>query len=208
MPWAKGQKFSDEHKRKLSIAGKGRRHTSQTRAKMSESAHTGPLPSDVRSKISNSLTGRRLSEETRAKISASLKGNKRRAGPPSKSQIEKQKAWWTPERRQEQARRMRGKICPTSETGPELAVQERLERMGVVFEAQAHIDGDPYHTWDFAIPSKRVLIEVDGCYWHGCRRCGFKGLAVNHRNDKAKNTIARRLGWRLIRIKECRAIRD
>jgi G:T-mismatch repair DNA endonuclease (very short patch repair protein) len=92
---------------------------------------------------------------------------------------------------------------PKSDTKPERAVRAKLESLHVEFQAQAVIDGDPYHVWDFAIPSQRVLIEVDGCYWHGCKRCGQKGMPGTHRHDKAKNTVAKKLGWHLIRIREC-----
>lgn len=61
--------------------------------------------------------------------------------------------------------------------------------------------------WDFAIPVSRVLIEVDGCYWHGCEACGYPVPKQKRKEDRRKNTIAKRSGWRLIRIPE-HAVKD
>lgn len=78
--------------------------------------------------------------------------------------------------------------------------------LGVDFLSQSLVEGDPFHVWDFVIPSLRLLIEADGCYWHGCQRCGFKGFPYNRRSDAAKNTVAVKLGWRLIRVQECQLV--
>jgi hypothetical protein len=55
-PWNIGQTISEDHKAKISKAGKGKSHSEETKAKMSKS-----------------LKGKTHSEETKAKISASLK---------------------------------------------------------------------------------------------------------------------------------------
>lgn len=47
-----------------------------------------------------------------------------------------------------------------------------------------------------------LLIEVDGCYWHGCELCGFPGLPGNKRSDARKEDYARRHELALLRIPE------
>ncbi len=87
-----------------------------------------------------------------------------------------------------------------SGTRPELLVQAHLESLGVVLVAQYALGGALY---DFAIPSRSLLVEVDGCYWHNCESCGYRGARPEaYRTDKRKNTLALRAGWRLIRIPE------
>lgn len=86
----------------------------------------------------------------------------------------------------------------------ELSVQAMLERSGLEFKAQYTPSDIGRFVFDFAIPSKRVLIEVDGCFWHGCKRCGHPGLLSNRANDAKKSWFAKHHGWRLIRVKGCR----
>jgi len=44
---------------------------------------------------------------------------------------------------------------------------------------------------DFAIPDKKIAIEVDGKYWH-----------KNKKKDRFRDWMLKRDGWRVIRIKE------
>ena len=61
------------------------------------------------------------------------------------------------------------------------------------------------YQYDFYIPSKNTLIEIDGIYWHG------KGIddaklnetqKRNRLNDNRKTCIAKENGYDLIRIWE------
>ena len=66
---------------------------------------------------------------------------------------------------------------------------------------------------DFAFRKQKVAVFVDGCFWHGCPRCfrlpkqnrAFWKAKIegNRRRDRSVNGRLRRLGWRVIRIKEC-----
>lgn len=66
---------------------------------------------------------------------------------------------------------------------------------------------------DFVFASKRLVLFVDGCFWHGCprhkripkSRVRFweNKLARNQIRDRLVNQTLRRLGWRVIRIWEC-----
>ena len=64
--WYKGQKLTEEHKKKISKATKGRRGTWRGEK----------LPDYIKEKIRKTLTGHKLSEKTRKRISISLLGVK------------------------------------------------------------------------------------------------------------------------------------
>jgi len=65
---------------------------------------------------------------------------------------------------------------------------------------------------DFQFPSERLVVFVDGCFWHGCAKC-FKGPRTrtgywiakidSNRNRDRRNSVAlRRDGWRVLRVWE------
>ena len=67
---------------------------------------------------------------------------------------------------------------------------------------------------DFAFKKQKVAVFVDGCFWHGCPRCfrlpkqnrAFWKAKIegNRRRDRSVNGRLGRLGWKVIRIRECR----
>lgn len=59
-----------------------------------------------------------------------------------------------------------------------------------------------YYSIDEADPFNKIAIEIDGCYWHGCEKCGFKGDIRIINIDKRKETFLKNRGWIIIRIKE------
>jgi DNA mismatch endonuclease, patch repair protein len=72
----------------------------------------------------------------------------------------------------------------------------------------AEIAGKP----DFAFREQRLLLFVDGCYWHGCPRCYrrpssnteyWDAKVLRNRARDVRTTAAlKREGWRVIRIWE------
>jgi len=66
---------------------------------------------------------------------------------------------------------------------------------------------------DFAWPGRKVAVFVDGCFWHGCRRCKHlprtntefwrNKIDTNKRRDRRVTQSLRRKGWTVLRIKEC-----
>lgn len=81
-----------------------------------------------------------------------------------------------------------------------LKVKAHLERNGVRSQTEYQVG---YYKIDEAIPGYKIGIEVDGCYWHGCSKCGFPGVSGNSTIDKRKNTYFYNKGWTIVRIKEC-----
>lgn len=120
-------------------------------------------------------TGRTHSEETKRKIAEANKA-----------------AWVTaPESRREHSRRVIRLAWQRSaethqDTSIERIVAARLDAEGVVYVKQKRL-GMFYV--DFFIPAGKRVIEVNGCYWHACARCGFGA----HQDQAARD--ARKLGW-------------
>lgn len=66
---------------------------------------------------------------------------------------------------------------------------------------------------DFVFHEVRLIIFVDGCFWHGCTRCKrppktnvsfwTDKVRMNQRRDKKVTAVLRREGWIVIRVKEC-----
>lgn len=83
------------------------------------------------------------------------------------------------------------------DTWPERQLEKQLQEQGLKYEKQKRI-GDMIV--DFYLPQRNLVIEVDGCWWHGC---------VEHcpTSRKPDNFEARRqtlsvLGYQAIRIWE------
>lgn len=65
---------------------------------------------------------------------------------------------------------------------------------------------------DFAFREQRVLLFVDGCYWHGCPKCYRRPssnrdywdakIARNRARDVKTAVWLKRDGWRVLRIWE------
>lgn len=65
---------------------------------------------------------------------------------------------------------------------------------------------------DIVFTRARLVVFVDGCFWHGCRKCGRvpksnrgfwkKKFAINLKRDRAVSGILRREGWAVIRVPE------
>jgi len=66
---------------------------------------------------------------------------------------------------------------------------------------------------DFLFRKQKVAVFVDGCFWHGCHKCfrlpkqnrAFWKVKIegNRKRDRLVNGRLRRLGWKVIRIREC-----
>jgi DNA mismatch endonuclease (patch repair protein) len=88
------------------------------------------------------------------------------------------------------------------DTQPEKEMKVSLDLNGVKYIHPYQVEDKIY---DFYLPDYKLLIEVDGTYWHG------KGLTNNKmnnmqkkhkKNDKYKNNLASKLGFGLLRFWE------
>ncbi len=72
----------------------------------------------------------------------------------------------------------------------------------------AGIQGNP----DFAFVRERLIVFVDGCFWHGCPRCGhlprrrrrFWEMKIRRNRERDSATVRRMRtqGWRVVRFWE------
>jgi DNA mismatch endonuclease (patch repair protein) len=73
----------------------------------------------------------------------------------------------------------------------------------------SELPGNP----DFVFSRKKLVVFVDGCFWHGCQKC-YRRPASNRKywdgkvarnifRDKIVNRKLQKLDWRVIRIWEC-----
>lgn len=88
--------------------------------------------------------------------------------------------------------------------------QSILESLGIFFRRQYQLPGNR-HPFDFAIVDQKILIEADGCYWHGCDcRSGQRSLhrAEYRARDQQLDDYARSLGWTVLRFRECEQVID
>ncbi len=114
---------------------------------------------------------------------------------------------YPPEKRSAVMRRVKGK-----DTSPELKVRKALTRLGARYRLQRKdLPGKP----DIVLPSRRLVLFVHGCFWHGhdCAR----GARVPKQNrdywvgkvdrNRARDLRTREalaaLGWRVETIWEC-----
>ncbi len=92
----------------------------------------------------------------------------------------------------------------------ELALRARLARAGLRGWRVCADDlpGKP----DFAFDGARLALFVDGCQWHGCRRCyrapksniAYWSAKLRHNQDRDRQVTRslRRAGWRVLRLWE------
>lgn len=110
----------------------------------------------------------------------------------------------TPEQRRLNMSRNRGR-----NTKPEVALRTALHKRGLRYRLHRRdLPGNP----DLVFPSARVIVFVDGCFWHGCPLHGAKPatnvefwekkLAGNARRDREVDIALTAAGWHVVRIWE------
>lgn len=98
------------------------------------------------------------------------------------------------------------------DTGPELAVRRRLHATGVRYRVHAKLESDLRVRGDIAWVGLKVVVFIDGCYWHGCplHATAPKANAVwwrrklddNVSRDRRTDTVLRERGWTVLRFWE------
>jgi DNA mismatch endonuclease (patch repair protein) len=114
---------------------------------------------------------------------------------------------FTPDQRSELMRRVRGQ-----DTEPEMMVRRFVHRMGFRYRLHCReLPGNP----DLVFPSRRKIIFVHGCFWHGhaCRSgrnrpssnqmYWIPKLERNRKRDRANRRKLKKLGWDVLVVWEC-----
>jgi very-short-patch-repair endonuclease len=144
--------------------------------------------------------------ERKEKISKALKGKKKSPEHVAKIKADRQKYWSDATNRHNQ--RIRRTAYMNShlikhETKLETAFRNILDMIGISYTFQYTVDG---YNYDFYIPDKNILIEVDGDWWHCNPNLGIQPIyesqlhTVEH--DLVKNQLAESKGYKLIRFWE------
>jgi very-short-patch-repair endonuclease len=117
---------------------------------------------------------------------------KRKANPAAAKMAKKKKL-------ESQAKKMSNKM-----TAPERVFFEMMKELGIEVQCQKVINNKIY---DFYIPSKNMMVEVDGDYWHS-NPLIYEGKELNKvqlrnvKNDKKKDILAIGSGFKLERVWE------
>lgn len=92
------------------------------------------------------------------------------------------------------------------DTKPELAVRSELHRRGFRFRKHyVELPGKP----DIVFTKARVVVFVDGGFWHGYKFSNWKHtvpefwrekIAKNRKRDLKNHRVLRELGWTVVRI--------
>jgi len=110
----------------------------------------------------------------------------------------------TKEQRSYNMSRIKGK-----NTKPELLLRKLLFRKGVRgYRIHYRLVGKP----DLVFPSKKVVVFIDGCFWHKCPKCFIEPetrkefwinkIEGNVKRDKEVNKILKKEGWKVLRFWE------
>jgi G:T-mismatch repair DNA endonuclease (very short patch repair protein) len=100
-------------------------------------------------------------------------------------------------------------IIPVKDTSIERMVQIALKTINVEFEKHVHIETNDKetnrHQFDIVVRKYNLVIEIDGCYFHGCSACINEPemWQVTRREKDARQTrFALQAGWRVVRLAE------
>ena len=112
----------------------------------------------------------------------------------------------SPQERSAQMRLVRSK-----DTKPEMRVRRLVHGLGYRYRLhRADLPGKP----DLVFPSRRRVIQVNGCFWHGhkCRLGRMpkssieywqRKIETNRARDKKALRALRKLGWQCLVVWEC-----
>jgi len=108
-------------------------------------------------------------------------------------------------------KKVRSKIMSkirSRDTQPEKRLFNMLKKLGISVKNHPRIEGSP----DFYLPSVNAAVFVDGCFWHGCKKCYrppksnvayWKNKALrNAQRDVKVSAMLRKRGYCVIRIWE------
>jgi len=96
-----------------------------------------------------------------------------------------------------------------ADTKPEIALRKALWAVGLRYRLKSRVQGCRP---DLVFPGPRLVIFVDGCFWHGCpehytmprTRSGFwsEKLRANVERDRRQTIKLEEAGWRVLRVWE------
>lgn len=98
------------------------------------------------------------------------------------------------------------------DTSVELAIRRRLHALGHRYRVDFRLEPSLRCRGDIVFTRRRVVVFVDGCFWHGCPEHATAPknnadwwrakLDANIERDERNRTALMQLGWRVIRVWE------
>jgi len=98
------------------------------------------------------------------------------------------------------------------DTDAEMGLRRLLHARGLRYRVNRPLPGMPRRRADLTFPSQRVVVFVDGCFWHGCpeHKSEPKNNAAwwaaklrrNIERDCESDSHLSKLGWTVVRIWE------
>jgi DNA mismatch endonuclease, patch repair protein len=97
-------------------------------------------------------------------------------------------------------------------TTVEMQLRSALHRLGLRFRLHRRIILGRTRTVDIVLPRAKVVVYVDGCFWHSCpkhktmpktnRKWWRAKLRANVKRDRHSDQLLQDLGWRVVRVWE------
>lgn len=99
-----------------------------------------------------------------------------------------------------------------ADTSIERIMKNLLKELNVTYvfqdalpEVQAQLT--TYHPFDFIIPEHKLIVETDGCFWHGCTQCypeagAYESVDKVIKRDVVITAAVNNTKWTLLRFKE------
>ncbi|WP_442914469.1 very short patch repair endonuclease [Kribbella sp. NBC_01484] len=107
-------------------------------------------------------------------------------------------------------RRMRSQV--RRDTRPELALRSELHALGFRFRVDYAPEVDLRSRGDIVFTRRRLVVFVDGCFWHGCpehatapkNNAGWwrQKIRANQERDRRTDSALESRGWQVIRVWE------
>lgn len=107
--------------------------------------------------------------------------------------------------------RRRMQATAQRDTPCELALRSAVHRLGLRFRVDRALPGTRRRA-DLTFVSARIVVFVDGCFWHGCPRHATwpktnaawwrAKIEQNKRRDSDTSQQLRRTGWAVVRVWE------
>jgi DNA mismatch endonuclease (patch repair protein) len=107
----------------------------------------------------------------------------------------------------------------SADTGPEVLLRRAIHAAGGRFRLHPKIAKGC--TPDLILPSRRLAVFVDGCFWHGCPEHGRKTpwtgpnaalwqqkMIRNAERDQRSSALADEAAWIPVRVWECQVRED
>ena len=101
-------------------------------------------------------------------------------------------------------------VFPKKDSSIEVKIQNLLTQLHIEYFTHKYMKIEHGYQCDILIPtqngiSQKIIIECDGCYWHGCPVCNnkpHKNLKLQKERDKRRTQELQEKGYRVIRIWE------